>query len=97
MTEYLASKCNVKNNSEVMLIRNKNLSVVPITTHVDIKQIVRSINTIKIINKVKTIEKFFKNYFKKKPKIGILGLNPHNAEFVRGSEEKNYFTSDKKT
>ena len=24
VTEYLASKCNVKNNSEVMLIRNKN-------------------------------------------------------------------------
>ena len=28
-----------------------------------------------------------------KPKIAILGLNPHNAEFRKNSEEvKNYFT-----
>ena len=25
---------------------------------------------------------------KKKPKIGVLGLNPHNAEFRKNSEEK---------
>ena len=28
VTEYLASKCKLKNNKEVMLIRNKSLSVV---------------------------------------------------------------------
>ena len=39
VTEFLASKCNIKDNSEVMLIRNKNLSVSPITTHIDIKEI----------------------------------------------------------
>ena len=34
----------------------------------------------KIINKIKTINNWYKNYYKKKPKICILGLNPHNAE-----------------
>ena len=39
ITELLASKCKVKNNSEVMLIKNKKLSVSPITTHIDIKDV----------------------------------------------------------
>ena len=39
VTEYLASKCKLKNNKEVMLIRNKSLSVVPITTHIDLKDV----------------------------------------------------------
>ncbi len=87
VTEYLASKCKIKNHSEVMLIRNKNLSVIPITTHIDIKQISRNISLTKIVNKVKTAENWFKYHFNKKPKLGILGLNPHNAELRKGSEE----------
>ena len=43
VTEYLASKCNVKNNSEVMLIKNKNFSVSPITTHIRVKSIAKNI------------------------------------------------------
>ena len=39
VTEYLANKCKIKDNTEVMLIRNKSLSVAPITTHLDIKQV----------------------------------------------------------
>ena len=70
-----------------MLIRNKKLSVIPITTHIGVKQISRKISLIKIINKVKTAEFWFKYHFNRKPKIGILGLNPHNAELRKGSEE----------
>ena len=29
-----------------------------------------------------------KNFSKKKPKIAVLGMNPHNAEFRENSEEK---------
>ena len=78
-----------KKSLEVMLIKSDKLSVCPVTTHINIKNISKNINKQKIINKVKTIDKFFKNNFKKKPKIAILGLNPHNAELVRNSEEKN--------
>jgi 4-hydroxythreonine-4-phosphate dehydrogenase len=87
VTEYLAKKCQIKNNSEVMLIYNKKLSVVPITTHLDIKDISKSLNVKNIINKSKTIEKWFKKNLNKKPKIGILGLNPHNSEMSNNSEE----------
>ena len=88
ITEVLARKCKIKNNSEVMLIRNKKLAVSPITTHIDVKDISKSIKSQVIVNKVLTIHNFYKKFFKKVPKIGILGLNPHNAEMKINSEEK---------
>jgi 4-hydroxy-L-threonine phosphate dehydrogenase PdxA len=88
VTEYLAKKCHVKNHSEAMLIINKKLSVCPVTTHIDVREISKKINKVKIINKIKTIDNWFKKNIKIKPKIGILGLNPHNAELREKSEEK---------
>ena len=35
---------NVKNDGEVMVIKNKNLMVSPITTHVDIKSVSKKLN-----------------------------------------------------
>ena len=88
VTEFLAKKCDVKNNSEVMLIKSKNFAVSPITTHIDVKNVSKSIKSQLIINKIYTIHKFYKKFFQKIPKIGILGLNPHNAEMRTDSEEK---------
>ena len=34
-----ASKCRVVDNSEVMLIKSQKLSVCPITTHINIKEV----------------------------------------------------------
>tara|TARA_B100001063_G_scaffold216492_1_gene218227 strand:- start:7887 stop:8852 length:966 start_codon:yes stop_codon:yes gene_type:complete len=88
VTEYLASKCKVPRNSEVMLIKSNKLSVSPITTHLDIKEISKKINKAKIQNKIKTIVKWYKRSLKINPKIAVLGLNPHNAELRKNSEEK---------
>ena len=60
VTEYLAKKCNLNNNSEVMMIRNKIFSVSPITTHIDIKDVQKQIKKRNIINKVKTINNWHK-------------------------------------
>ena len=87
VTEFLASKCLINDSSEVMLIHNRKLSVVPITTHINIKNVSKRINTNLIIKKIKTLQKDFKKLFNKKPRIGILGLNPHNAELLSSSEE----------
>ena len=59
VTEFLAKKCKVKNNSEVMLIRNKKFSVSPITTHLDLKDVSKKINNKIIVNKIKTIDLWF--------------------------------------
>jgi len=87
VTEFLASKCKIKDNSEVMLIHNKVMSVSPITTHINIKNVSKNITKKIIISKMLSLDKGFKKLFKKKPKIGILGLNPHNDEYSKNSEE----------
>jgi len=87
VTEFLASRCKINNGSEVMLIHNKKLSVVPLTTHIHIKNVSKKININLIIKKMTTLQKKFKKLFNKKPRIGILGLNPHNAELANNSEE----------
>ena len=88
VTEFLASKCNIKNNKEAMLIYNKKFSVSPLTTHLDIKEISKKITPALIINKIKTLNQWYKKKLNKKPKIAVLGLNPHNAELRKNSEEK---------
>lgn len=87
VTEYLASKCKIKDRSELMLIYNKKLSVAPVTTHIDIKKVSKKITSKLIIKKMLTLNTQFKKLFKKKPKICLLGLNPHNSELLDGSEE----------
>jgi 4-hydroxy-L-threonine phosphate dehydrogenase PdxA len=87
VTEYYTSKCNIKDNSVAMLIYNKNLAVSPITTHIDIKNVPKNINIRSIVNQIKTVVKWYKSNHRVKPKIAILGLNPHNAESRNNTEE----------
>ena len=86
VTEYL-SELNKSKNKEVMLIYNNSLSVVPLTTHIEIKNITNKINSKLIKKKIITLDKFYLRLFKKKPKIAILGLNPHNSENKANSFE----------
>ncbi|MDB9795794.1 4-hydroxythreonine-4-phosphate dehydrogenase PdxA [Pelagibacteraceae bacterium] len=86
VTEYLAHKNNVK-NKEVMMIYNKKLSVVPLTTHIEIKNVTSSIKSSLIRDKIFTLNNSYFKLFKKKPKIAILGLNPHNSENRKNSVE----------
>ena len=86
ITEYLAKKTKSKN--PVMLIYNETLSVSPITTHLPIKYVSKNINKSKIIKKVKSINNFFLKNLKKKPKIAVLGLNPHCETIEKIGEEQ---------
>ena len=88
VTEYLAMKCKINDKSEVMLIFNKNLSVCPVTTHIDLKQVPSSLKIDILIKKIKKIDSWYKSTFKIRPEIGVLGLNPHNAERRKFSEEE---------
>ena len=87
VTEFLAKKCDIKNNSEVMMIKSRKLAVCPLTTHLNLKDVSKNVQSGKIITKIKTIQTCYKKYFSKKPKIGVLGLNPHNSELRKNSEE----------
>ena len=85
VTEYIAKKTKSKN--QVMLIYNDKLSVSPITTHLPLKYVTKNITKKKIINNVKKIKKFYESLLNKKPKIAILGLNPHCETIDKFSEE----------
>ena len=87
ITEYLSKKVS-GNNEEVMLIFNKELSVAPITTHIPLKLVNKKISVKKITTKIKIINTFYKKFFNKTPKIGVLGLNPHNFSQLSKPEEK---------
>jgi len=86
VTEFLSKKFKIK-DSESMLIYNKNLAVSPITTHIPINKVLNNINENKIVTKIKTINNFYRKILKKKPKIAILGLNPHNYSKTKKSKE----------
>ena len=71
-----------------MLIYNKNLSVCPITTHLPLKSVAKKITKPNIYEKTKLINDFYKKEFNKKPKIAILGLNPHCESILKFNEDE---------
>ena len=71
-----------------MLIFNKNLSVCPVTTHLPIKSVSKKISKNIISEKVFLINSFYKNKFRLKPRIGILGLNPHCESIDEYNEDE---------
>ena len=87
ITEYISSK--TKTTKFAMLIFNKKLSVCPITTHVPIKNVPKFINKKNITEKIYLINNFYKKTLGIKPRIGVLGLNPH-------CESTNKFNEDEK-
>jgi len=89
ITEYIADKTNNK-NKENMLLYNENFSVLPLTTHIPLKNVHKEISFKKIEKACKNINYFYSKILRrKKIKIGILGLNPHNGENgYMGTEEK---------
>ncbi len=86
ITEYISKKLKVKKTA--MLIYNKKLSVCPLTTHLPLKQVAKKINKKKIIEKVELIDEFFKSKLNRKPKIAVLGLNPHCESIHRYNEDE---------
>ena len=86
MTEYISDKFNIKKNA--MLIFNKRISVCPITTHLPLKLVAKKIKPNLIIDKVSLINNFYKTYLNKKPRIAVLGLNPHCESIEKINEDE---------
>ena len=85
ITEYISKEFSKKKTC--MLIYNKKLSVTPVTTHLPIKLISKKINKKNISDKVFLINNFYVKKFGFKPKIAILGLNPHCESIHKYNED----------
>jgi len=87
-TEFFSKTLDNK-NYENMLLFNKNFSVCPLTTHIEIKNVDSKINKGKLVKTIKNISYFYKNIIKKKIKIIVLGLNPHaSKDLNKNSKDK---------
>ncbi len=86
LTEYISNEFKIKKSA--MLIYNKKLSVCPLTTHMPLKYVSNKISKKIIIEKTKLINEFYKNYFRVKPKIALLGVNPHCESVDKFNEDE---------
>ena len=75
ITEYISKEFKIKESC--MLIYNKEFSVCPVTTHLPIKHVAKNINKKLIIKKIKLVDNFYQKSFGFRPRIAVLGLNPH--------------------
>tara|TARA_B100001093_G_C26857887_1_gene1028336 strand:+ start:7073 stop:8035 length:963 start_codon:yes stop_codon:yes gene_type:complete len=86
ITEYISKYFNKRNTC--MLIFNKNLSVCPVTTHLPLKHVTKEINAKNISQKVFLVDNFYKKKFGFKPRIAVLGLNPHCESIHKFNEDE---------
>ncbi len=86
--EYLEEKFGKKGDA-LMLMVNEFMRVAVVTGHIPVSQIASSLSTEKILDKIKSLNTSLKKDFGvMKPRIAVLGLNPHAGdEGVIGDEE----------
>jgi len=78
-TEYLKHKFNAKN--VLMLMVSENLKVGVITGHIPLKDVAETITEELILQKVRILNKtLIEDFNIAKPKIAVLGLNPHSGD-----------------
>jgi 4-hydroxythreonine-4-phosphate dehydrogenase len=89
-TEYLAQQFEAKEH--LMFLISDNLKIGTVTGHIPINQVAAQLSVEKIISKAKLMASSLQTDFGiRKPKIALLGLNPHAGDNgVIGDEEKNF-------
>ena len=87
-TEYLQERSG--SNDVLMFLLSEDLRVGVVTGHIPISAVAQSITKEKIVKKLMLInESLKKDFWIEKPKIAVLGLNPHAGDNgLLGSEEQ---------
>ena len=87
-TEYLQERAN--SPEVLMFLVSETLKVGVVTGHIPVSQIAQSLTADKIVAKLKLMNTSLKqDFWIRKPKIAVLGLNPHAGDNgLIGSEEK---------
>lgn len=86
-TEYLAKYANVK--QALMLLISDEFRVGTVTSHIPLKDVSAALNQDLILDKIADMERTLKQDFSiSRPKIAVLGLNPHAGDDgLLGTEE----------
>ena len=87
-TEFFSYHIDKKKNENMLLYNEKNFSVCPITTHIELKNVENNINEKKIKICINNIINFYKK-INKNIDIVVLGLNPHaGTDFNKNVKDK---------
>lgn len=91
-TGYLTEQLG--NHPSLMILASEDLKVGLVTEHIPVSQVAQSISKEAIISKLKIAnESLKKDFAVVKPRIAVLGLNPHNGDNgALGTEEKDIIT-----
>jgi len=91
-TEYLQMRAG--SNDSLMFLVSDTLRVGVVTGHIPVAKIAESITTEKILSKLRLMDTSLrKDFWLRKPKIAVLGLNPHASDNgLIGNEEKYVIT-----
>jgi 4-hydroxythreonine-4-phosphate dehydrogenase len=87
-TEYLQMRANSPDS--LMFLVSDTLRVGVVTGHIPVAKIAESITTDKILSKLRLMDASLRNdFWLRKPKIAVLGLNPHAGDNgLIGNEEE---------
>lgn len=77
-TEYLANATGTKEFA--MMFYSKELKVVLLSTHVPLSVAAGLVKKERVKSKVELVVREFRRLFRKEPRVGVLGLNPHAGE-----------------
>lgn len=93
-TEYLTSKFNTDNEDSLMLLVSDQLRIGVVTSHIPLGDVKKNLTKEVVDSKINLLHKSLKKDFGiSKPKIAVLGLNPHAGEDgLLGGEEGEIIT-----
>lgn len=89
-TEFIAERCGMACDNTVMLLAGPSLRVVPMTTHIPLVDVPKTLTIDLILCKSQaTARGLARNFGIEKPVLAFAGLNPHAGEDgLLGSEER---------
>lgn len=92
-TEFIAERCGVARSNAVMMLVGPSLRVVPITTHLPLRDVFDAISVELIkARALAAVKGLQKNFAIDNPRLALAGLNPHaGEEGALGMEEIEIF------
>ncbi|MFO7675093.1 MAG: 4-hydroxythreonine-4-phosphate dehydrogenase PdxA [bacterium] len=85
-TEFLAERLGAARTA--MLAWTPRYKAVFVTIHLPLADVPGAITAGAVFEKAVLLEEFLRRELRRRPRIGVLALNPHGAEFGRGEERR---------
>jgi len=80
-TEFVAERCGIASELVAMMLAGPSLKVVPVTTHIPLRDVPQSLSIERIVAKGRAAARGLQRQFGiAEPRVAVAGLNPHAGE-----------------